>query len=208
VEIFRIWEEVFGSRERLVRVLSSQAANAYVSEQIVSWEDAYRHADALGIAPYVSFNVPERGDELTAATVATWPVDQILDHVERASLPEAVRWMQANLKVAQDHQLALVCYEAGQHLVGVGGGENNDRLTELLHEANAHPRMGQIYAAYYRAWEQSGGGLLCHFSSMGRWSKWGSWGLLQYYDDDPAQSPKARTTLQWAKHLGQSCNPP
>jgi len=32
VQIFRIWEEVFGGTKRLVRVLPSQAANPYVSE--------------------------------------------------------------------------------------------------------------------------------------------------------------------------------
>ena len=202
VEIFRIWEDEFGARDRLVRVLPSQAANAYVSEQIVGWEEAYRHADVLAIAPYISFNIPEQGEGLTAETVAAWPVGAFLDHLEQSALPEAIGWMQANLKVAQAHQLQLVCYEAGQHLVGVAGGENNERLTALLHQANAHPRMAQIYTEYYQAWEKLGGDLLCHFSSIGNWSKWGSWGLLQYYDDDPAKSPKAQATLQWAKHLG------
>jgi hypothetical protein len=63
--------------------------------------------------------------------------------------------------------------------------------------------LAGIYAKYYAAWETSGGDLLCHFSSVGQWSKWGSWGLLQYADDDPRQSPKFTATLDWARKRGQ-----
>jgi hypothetical protein len=46
-----------------------------------------------------------------------------------------------------------------------------------------------------------GGDLFCHFSSVGRWTKWGSWGLLQFYDDPP--TPKFKAVMEWAKELGQ-----
>jgi hypothetical protein len=202
-EIFRIWEDVFGGHDRLVRVLPSQAANSFVAKQVLGWQDAGRHADALAIAPYVSMNIPERGDRLTAAEVAEWTVDRFLDYVESHALPESIRWMQENKKVADQYGLKLISYEAGQHFVGVGGAENNQQLTKLLHAANAHPRMREIYRKYYAAWEDSGGDLLCHFSSVGAWSKWGSWGLLQYADDDPSAAPKFAATMEWARKLGQ-----
>jgi hypothetical protein len=206
--IFRIWEQEFGSRERLVRVLAAQAGNRYVAGQIAGWKDAGRRADALGIAPYISLNIPAEGKGLTAAEVATWSVDRLLDHAETNALPECIRWMQENKKVADQYGLQLIAYEAGQHFVGVGGGENNEALTRLLHAANAHPRLAAIYDKYFAAWEQTGGDLLCHFSSVGRWSKWGSWGLLQFADDDPNQSPKFVATLRWAAKLGQPVNQP
>jgi len=87
-----------------------------------------------------------------------------------------------------------VAYEAGQHLVGVGGGENNQELTKLLMAANRHPRMGQFYTRYLDAWRDAGGDLCGIFSSVGRFSKWGSWGLLEYYDDD---TPKFQAVLRW-----------
>ena len=207
-EIFRIWQDVFGGRERLMRVLPSQAANSYVAKQILGWKDAAQHADALAIAPYISMNIPKEGKRLTAAQVATWSTDQFLDYVETNALPESIRWIQENKKVADQYGLKLICYEAGQHFVGVGGAENNVALTKLLHAANAHPRMRDIYQKYYAAWESNGGDLLCHFSSVGQWSKWGSWGLLQYADDDPKQSPKFTATMEWAKKLGQTVNVP
>jgi hypothetical protein len=202
VEIFKIWEEVFGGRERLVRVLPSQAANSAVAKGVCDFEDAYRHADALAIAPYISLILGPKSNP-TADEVAAWSVAQVLDHVEKVSLPESLNWIQQNKAVADARGLKLVCYEAGQHLVGILGAENNEALTKLLHSANAHPRMGGIYKRYYEAWAREGGDLLCHFSSIGGWSKWGSWGLLEHADDDAAKSPKFRTTIEWARALGQ-----
>lgn len=208
VEIFRIWEEVFGGRDRLVRVLPTQAANSYIANQIAGWKDAGKNADVLAIAPYISMNISAEGKGLTAMEVATWNVDRFLDYVETNALPECIRWMRENKKVADQFGLKLVAYEAGQHFVGVAGGENNDNLTKLLHRANAHPRMAGIYAKYFAAWEAGGGDLLCHFSSVGQWSKWGSWGLLQFADDDPKQSPKFVATVRWARQLGQQISSP
>jgi hypothetical protein len=207
-EIFQLWEEVFGGRDRFVRVLPAQAGNSYVASQIAGWQDAGRHADVLSIAPYISMNIPQEGAGLSAAEVATWSVDRFLDYAETNALPECIRWMRDNKKVADQYGLKLVAYEAGQHFVGVAGGENNEALTRLLHAANAHPRMTGLYAKYFAAWEASGGDLLCHFSSVGQWSKWGSWGLLQFADDDPVQSPKFRATQQWARKLGQKIGQP
>lgn len=203
VEIFRLWEEVFGGRERLVRVLASQAGNSYVAGQILGWEQAARNADVLAIAPYISMNIPAEGKGLTAAEVRGWTVDRFLDHVETHALPECIRWIEEHRQVAREHGLKLVAYEAGQHFVGVQGGENDAALTRLLHAASAHPRLAGLYAKYYTAWQANDGDLLCHFSSVGAWSKWGSWGLLQHAADDPRQSPKFTATMEWARQLGQ-----
>jgi hypothetical protein len=104
--------------------------------------------------------------------------------------------MAAQRKLADQYQLKLLCYEAGQHLVGVGGGENNDTLTRLLQTANRHPRMGDCYRAYLDGWKTSGGGdLCCIFSSVGQFSKWGSWGLLEFADE--TSSPKFEAVTRW-----------
>ncbi|MGQ9519044.1 MAG: hypothetical protein ACUVTP_02985 [Candidatus Fervidibacter sp.] len=200
VQIFRIWEEVFGGVGRLIRVLPSQAANPYVSERILSFKEAYKHADALAIAPYVTFNVSPQG-EPSADEVAQWSVDKLLDYIESVSLSQSIRWMKQQKEVADKYGLLLVAYEGGQHLIGVHGAENNEKLTKLFMEANAHQRMGQIYRQYLQAWVDIGGDLFCHFSSVSRWSKWGCWGLLQFYDEPP--TPKFKAVMEWAKKLGQ-----
>jgi hypothetical protein len=61
--------------------------------------------------------------------------------------------------------------------------------------------MGLLYDRYYQAWQDAGGDLLCHFSSVGTWSKWGSWGLIEY--DDSVPTPKYRSPFQWARRWGQ-----
>lgn len=202
-QLFAIWESVFEGAERLVRVLPSQAAVTHVSEQILNFQDASGRADVLAIAPYISCNVPRSGKELTTSVVEKWTVDQALDYMEQTALPQAVQRIRAQKGIADQHGLRLVAYEAGQHMVGVGGGENNETVTRLFHAANAHPRMGDIYRQYYEAWSDAGGDLLCHFSSISQWSKWGSWGLMQYADQDPADSPKFQATLDWARRCGQ-----
>jgi hypothetical protein len=207
VEIFKIWDAVFGGREaaakRLVRVLGSQSANAYVSEQILQFEDAYKSADALAIAPYLSFNVPAQGEGLNAATVAAWNVNQVLDHLEQKALPETMQWIVDSKKTADKYGVKLISYEAGQHAVGIQGGENNDALTQLFHEANRSARMGELYTKYLQGWKENGGGLICMFASVGGWSKWGSWGLMENYDDKPSGYPKFAATLNWSKAQGQ-----
>jgi hypothetical protein len=206
VQIFKIWEEVLG-KDRLVRVLPSQGANPYVSERVVEFQDAYKQADALAIAPYVTCNVTRQGKP-SAAEVEKWTVDEALDYMEQKALPESVRWIKGQKKVADKFGLKLVAYEGGQHMVGVGGVENNETITRLLHAANRHARMGQVYQKYYDAWTAEGGDLFCYFSSTGSWSKWGSWGLLEWFDEDPAKSPKFMATMGWAKQRGQKVDAP
>lgn len=208
MQIFSIWEEVFGGAERLVRVLPTQAANPYVSERIVEFQDAWAQADALAIAPYISFNVPARGEGLTADVVAQWTVEQVIEHLGEQALPRSIEWIRGQKQVADKYGLKLIAYEGGQHAVGTRGGENNETLTALLQAANAHPGMGDIYDRYFRAWEREGGGLFAYFSSVGSWSKWGSWGIMQYYDEDPAQSPKFVALMRWARSLGQDVTVP
>lgn len=197
-EIFRIWESAFGGRQRLVRVIAWQAAGgAYWSDNMVlGFEDTAAQCDALAIAPYISMNIGP-ATKPPAATVARWSVDQVLDYVETNSLPECLGWIATQKKVADKYRLKLLCYEAGQHLVGVGGGENNEALTRVFHDANRHARMGRVYTRYLEGWREAGGDLCCLFSSTSRWSKWGSWGLIERADQDVADIPKAAAVMRW-----------
>lgn len=213
VEIFKIWQEVFGGADRLVRVLAWQAGSGpyWTDGMLLRPPDVAKNVDALAIAPYLTFCVPEKSNDpkaLTAGTVSKWTVEQALDHMETKALVESVAWIRQQKKVAEKYGLKLVAYEGGQHMVGVLGGENNEAMTKLFHAANRHPRMGEIYRKYFDAWTDAGGDLFCYFASTGSWSKWGSWGVLEWYDDDPAESPKFTATMRWAKQCGQKVDSP
>jgi hypothetical protein len=202
VEIFRIWEVAYGGHERLVRVIAWQAAGGsyWTDNMLLAQQDTAKHCDALAIAPYISFIPSPDNQSLKSAEVAKWSVNQVLDRVETNALPECIGWMKTQKAVADKYGLKLVCYEAGQHLVGVGGGENNEDLTKLLIAANHHPRMGGIYTRYMDAWHDLGGDLMSIFSSVAASSKWGSWGLLEGADENG--SPKFDAVRQWnQKHL-------
>lgn len=201
-QIFSIWARVFNDEQRIVKVIASQAANAWLSEQLLKVPALAEQADVLAIAPYISMNVPESKDEegLSSTEVSNWTLNQLFDYLNTNKLSESKRWIQANKKIADVYGLKLVAYEAGQHLVGVQGGENHEQLTKFFKQANADKRMGDIYQRHLIDWEMAGGDLWCAFNSMGGWSKWGSWGLLEYADKPTA---KYRVTIKWAKSKGQ-----
>lgn len=197
-QIHRIWEETFGGRQRLVRVIASQAANPYATEQILTFQDSARHFDALAIAPYFGPIVSPQGSKTLppAAEVATWPLERLLEHIRQHSLPEAIEHMRQHRRLADRYGLRLIAYEAGQHLVGTGGAENLEDLTQLLQAANRHPAMGELYQTYLDAWlREAGGDLCCLFSSVSSYSKWGSWGLLE--GASQTGSPKYDAVLRW-----------
>ena len=200
-QIFAIWKDVFGTRP-MVRVVGTQAANSFVTEQILMQDEVWKTTDAVAIAPYFGpAFFPDPTNPINSTAVSKWSVTQLLDYVQANTLPEAIGWMKAQKAVANRYKLALVAYEGGQHLVGAGGGENNDALTTLLQNANASPRMGQVYDQYLAAWKANGGGTFCHFSSTGAWSKWGSWGTNQWYDDTVTSSPKLAALYRWRAAL-------
>jgi hypothetical protein len=203
MEIFRIWEEVFGGHDRLVRVIAWQAAGGsyWTDQMLLSQQDLAHHCDVLAIAPYLSFMPGPANKTLPSDAVAKWPVAQILDYVETNSLPECQGWIKTQKSVADKYGLKLACYEAGQHLVGVGGGENNEELTARLIAANQSPRMGFLYAKYLAGWQAAGGDLMCLFSSVAASSKWGSWGMLEGADQE--SSPKFDAVMDWKRGLAR-----
>ncbi len=199
VEVFGLWEQVFGGHARLARVIAWQAAGGsyWTDTMLLAPADTARHCDALAIAPYISFMPSPDSKDLNSDDVAHWTVDRLLDRVETNALRECIGWIKTQKEVADKYGLKLVCYEAGQHLVGVQGGENNEALTKLLISANLHPRMGAIYTKYLDAWRDQGGGLMCLFSSVNSSSKWGSWGLLEGADESSA--PKFDAVMEWKR---------
>lgn len=186
VAIFAIFEEVFGGGERLHRTLAAQSGNPWTTEVILGWRDAWKHADSVAIAPYFGGGF---GEAQTQETVAMMTPAQIVEGLDE-QIDRLRVAIDAHRAHADRHQLELVAYEGGQHLAGYFGAENNDKLTALFKTVNRSPEMGRLYEKYLRLWQARGGGLLVAFNSTMVDSKWGCWGALQYYDDDPAQAPK------------------
>jgi hypothetical protein len=195
VQIFGIWEKEFGGKDRLVRVLASQSAVPWISEQILTWKNAYKHADALAIAPYFGYDF---GDPKNAAETARLTPDELLDRLGKEVDGENREQIRKQSALARKYKLQLVAYEGGQHLTGYGGAENNEQLTKLFQSANRHPKMYDLYRRHLKTWDAAGGGLYVLFANVARPTKWGSWGLLEYQDQPIAWAPKYRAFLDHA----------
>lgn len=196
VEVFKIWEEVFGDHKRLVRVMGSQFANPWVSEQVLTWKDAHKHTDALAVAPYFGY---EFGDPQVAEKTSKMSLDQLLDALAKEVGGPNRDGIQKQADVARKYKVQLIAYEGGQHLAGFGGAENNQALTDLFIAANRHPRMAELYTKHLTNWFAAGGGLYAVFSNVGKPTKWGSWGVLEYQDQPLDKAPKYRAVVEFAK---------
>jgi len=193
VEIFRIWEQVFGGSERLVRVLGSHFASPWASETIMDWGDAHRHADALAVAPYFGrrFASPKMVHE-----VQSWSPEHLIEACQ-SEIDTLLERVGDLTRMARARGLKLIAYEAGQHLAGHSGSENNTALTDLFVAANRHPAMRQLYERYLSGWHQHGGGLMMIFSFASRPGKWGSWGILEWQNQPRAHAPKFDAVMDY-----------
>lgn len=196
VEMFRIWEQVFGGRKRLVRVLAAQSANPWTSEQVLTWKDAWKQADALAVAPYFGNAF---GDQKNQDRVLKMSVKELLAELKKEIDTTNKDMIAKQSAMARKVNLQLIAYEGGQHLAGFGGAENNDALTNLFIAANRHPGMFDLYRAHLSNWFQAGGGLFVVFSNVSKPSKWGSWGVLEFQDQSVDQAPKYRAVLDAAR---------
>jgi len=197
-QVFRIWEQVYGGHSRFVRVLSAQAGNAWTGRQVVAGAGP-GNADVLAVAPYLQCV----RDLLTQGTAGADQVkamteDQIIDRCF-AELRSSTRdQITQNLQTAAANGLQLMAYEGGQHLVGLGAQVGDTALTAKLTATNRNPRMEALYLEYLGAWRQLGGGRFMSFASVWLPNQNGSWGALEWQDQDPATAPKYRALVQAA----------
>jgi hypothetical protein len=188
LELFKLWRAAFGAQQaRVVRVMGSQAASSWVSQQVLAYQGAAKETDALAIAPYIGGYL---GGPSEKAKVQAMSVTALLTEVETVALPKSLKWIKDQAAVASQYKVDLVAYEGGQHLVGTGGVENDATINKLFDAANQHQQMGVIYGKYLTGWKQAGGKLFVHFVNCAQPSKWGRWGALEYLEQKRADAPK------------------
>ena len=189
VEIFTIFESVFGTTERLVRVLASQYSMPAKGREILSFENAHEHADVFAVAPYFGGRLTGKNSKrLREGTVEALLAELGNEMDMHAGM------MRANAKLAKEFGVRLVAYEGGQHLRGPRG---DDRFTQMLGDANRHPAMAQLYAQHLANWKAAGGTLFVHFASMKKYGETGSWGALEWPDQGRADAPKYRALVDF-----------
>jgi hypothetical protein len=198
VEVFDRFAEGLGPGRKLMRVLAGQFASPWVCEQVLTWNDAYKKADALAVGAYFGhdFGSPEQ----FRASLRQSPAS-LLDRCSAEVEGPHRDLIRQHAALAKKLGLQFLAYEGGQHLVGHGGAENNVDLAELFQAANRHPRMAELYRRQLELWFAEGGGPFVAFSYAGIPGKFGSWGVLEYQDQPVAAAPKYRALTEFAKRL-------
>ncbi|MBW4617965.1 MAG: cellulose-binding protein [Cyanosarcina radialis HA8281-LM2] len=210
-QICQIWKRSFGTQShRVVCVMGAQATSEWQSTQALDcplWinKPCYKHGiNAMAIAPYFGGHI---GAPNNQSELETWTLDRLFQELEQGGqlisssagsvADKSYTAMLRNFNIASQRNLDMLAYEGGQHLVGRGGVENNQTITNLLIAANQDPRMYNLYTNYLSRWKSSGGKLFMNFSSVGAYSKWGSWGTLEYIDQNG--SPKYNAVVDFIK---------
>lgn len=86
--------------------------------------------------------------------------------------------------VAARHDLRLMMYEGGTHVVGYGALVDDAELTDFFIALNYAPEMGALYADLLAGWTQISDAPFNAFVDVSGPSKWGSWGGLRHLNDD------------------------
>ena len=202
-EIWTLFRNVFAADmdTRIVKVLATQSVNPAISEMRLDiFSDPLLNPggiqpDALALAPYFGGDVAD--DIVDNQEVDAITVTEILSRAQediQLSLPGEI---QAQKTLANAHNLELICYEGGQHLVGTLGNENNDTLTEKLLTANRSPEMGTLYTEYLTLLQAKGVSHFNNFSYIGEYNKWGSWGVFEHLFQATEDASKFQILNTW-----------
>ena len=210
-EMCDLWKDVWGHEsQRVICVISAQASNEYLAEQMLSCElssrpNCYQNIDALAIAPYFGQHL---GDPAYFETVNRWAwsetgIDalfnelnygnQLPDSDGKANLNDVIENIRLHKAIADQHGLSLIAYEGGQHITALGWIRNVPKIVELFETVNNDWRMASLYNRYLAAWHDEGGELFAHYVSTGDWDQWGAWGAQQHYNE---QAPVKLTALE------------
>lgn len=196
-QVFSIWQSVFASPQRFVRVLASQFDNPWTASQVIAGAGA-RNADALAVAPYWDCVHGLLSTAAGAAQLEAMTDAQVLADCRSDIEGHIAQTTASNLGIARSNGLRLVGYEGGQNLVGVGPELHDATLAAKLEEVNRQPGMHDAYAVFLSQWHQQVGDLLEAFASCALPSTNGSWGALEWQDQDPITAPKYRALVEAA----------
>jgi hypothetical protein len=191
VQIFTIFEKYF-PLERIIRILSTQTVSTYISEKILKYNNAYLHADALGVTGYFSCDLTNHA---MAARVPIMSFDQMFAKCD-ASLPNEINYIKKQLAIAAKYNISIAYYEGGPSILedqAIYDGSETAGATEKYLAMHRHPKMKTTYLNFLNAIKNiSGFGKYPYmqFGFVGLPTKYGSWGIVEYIQQNELQAPK------------------
>ena len=190
VEIFRIFEQAFGGRQRLVRVMGAWSANRYMTPVVMEHKNAFQHVDAMAIAPYFFVHAKALGGVNSVPSVFTLMKD---DKKNPYSMNNVYKMIGQQMEFAKKYKVKLIAYEGGQHLTDPKARSTKSKPNQFLIGANrAHP-MEKFYIEFLQNWDRiTGGALFVAFSAPRTCQFYGCWGVKEYINEPDAKAPKYR----------------
>jgi len=187
-DLFHIFEQHYPNSDKIVKLIPSQAANTWLSNQLITFfNDPFFNpnqvtADAIVIAPYFGGQIAN--NIVKSGIVNEVTTENIIDSL-KLSLATSFNYMTETDAIASNNGLSLIAYEGGSHLVATNANVNDTTLTRKLIEANRHEAFQEIICEYMNFWYDSLSSkeLFAYFSSTSQPSKWGSWGLKESMSD-------------------------
>lgn len=87
------------------------------------------------------------------------------------------------INIARTHDLDLIMYEGGTHIVGIGHVVDDDEITAFFVALNYSEQMGELYRDLMEGWKTAGGTVFNIYIDVAGPGAWGSWGALRHLND-------------------------
>lgn len=174
-EIWTIFAEVFGGRERHVRVLSGFAVNVADIKDKLHYLGDDSLVDAIAIAPYAGFSRDIRTGNFDPTGMTTADLIEVIDHQIDELVKNAVH---KHRVIAREHGLRLLGYEGGFSHGVPRKLHGNKEVVKLFAAISAAPELEGLLKRYLHQWYAETGDLLCLYAYVRRSSRWGGFGNM------------------------------
>ncbi len=187
---FAIFDQEFAATPgRLLKVLAWQAVSSWWGGIVMdkfnglTYNPAHVKADLFAIAPYFP------GENVYASLTPSTPLSTIFQGFA-SDIANKTMFDTGYKDAAQNHGLLLTTYEGGISTPNPGGVMPSNIVT-----ANRDPQMKQIYLNYMQMLHEYGFDTFMQFQNVfyDEYYGWqhGTWGLLEWQDQDPNSTPLA-----------------
>jgi hypothetical protein len=191
VRAFEIFAGVIKDRSRLVRVLAAEPA---AIPELLAHKKAATHADALAVSAYFGSDVATLDQRAWLAKASTI---EVLEHLEKKSLPAALETLTAAAKIAKQHELDLIAYEGGPYLAADERIRDDAAVGERLDAVNRDPRMRKLTVRWLQAWREAGGKTFAYYAFAGTPSRQDRFAALEHIDQPIDEANKYDALLQF-----------
>lgn len=206
-----LWRAAFTDSSRIIGTFGTWVASSYHASIMFDVPGVTDQIDYLAIAPYFGGSLghpeyPEPGPNSFYQRTLAGGLPFMFAHIDDMIRTELRGWLTNYRDLRDLHEVRVCTYEAGQHITGILGTDNDENFVALQEAANRDPRMGDMYRLFMQQWEDVlGDELIVWYVSMYLSSKFGSWGLLETETD--LLNPKYVAVLESIAEEGEGPGP-